>query len=68
MVKPRYDSEGNLSRHGATSESCCYQMQQKYGWKLIDIEPLETEILKVDCVFEGRTEFPKSYYDPEEEE
>jgi hypothetical protein len=32
------------------------------------VELNKNDILKVDCVFEGETEFPKSYYDPEKEE
>jgi hypothetical protein len=41
---------------------------EKYGWKLKRVELNKNDILKVDCVFEGETEFPKSYYDPEKEE
>ncbi len=40
---------------------------QKYGWRLVDIEETGCGVLPFDCVFEGLTEFPKSYYDTEEE-
>lgn len=42
-------------------------MGRKYGWKLVDVEPLEGEIFEVDCVFAGKTEFPKSYYETDRE-
>ncbi|NEP33883.1 hypothetical protein [Moorena sp. SIO3B2] len=38
------------------------QQRQKYGWQLVDIEETGNPVLEVDCVFEGKTEFPKSYY------
>ena len=67
MTKPRYDEEENVSRHGATSEGKCDEMRKKYGWNLIRVELTpQHPILKVDCVFEGKTEFPKSFYDKEE--
>jgi len=28
----------------------------------VDTEETDNDILPVDCVFEGKTEFPKSYY------
>lgn len=67
-MKPRYDEEENLSRHGATSEGKCEDMSRKYGWKLkrVELNP-DNSVLKVDCVFEGKTEFPKSFYNDEEE-
>ncbi|WP_254445180.1 hypothetical protein [Anabaena sp. UHCC 0204] len=39
------------------------EMSEKYGWKLVDIEKTGNDILPVDCVFDGKTEFPQSYYD-----
>ncbi len=47
------------SRHAATDPDKCREMQKKYGWKLLRVEPTKGKILKVDCVFEGETEFPK---------
>jgi len=68
MPKPRYDEDENVSRHGSADEGCCEEMEQKYGWDLVRIEQTEDPILEVDCVFEGKTEFPKSYYDTDKEE
>jgi hypothetical protein len=66
MPKPRYDEDENVSRHGAANEDCCEDMSDKYGWKLIDVEQTGNPILSVDCVFEGDTNFPKSFYDSED--
>lgn len=41
---------------------------KNYGWQLVDVEKTGNPVLPVDCVFEGETEFPKSYYDSEEQE
>ena len=35
---------------------------------LIDVEKTSDPVLPVDCVFEGETEFPKSYYDTDKEQ
>ncbi|MGK7905479.1 MAG: hypothetical protein AB4352_29555 [Hormoscilla sp.] len=68
MPKPRYDEDENLSRHAATDEGCCEEMERKYGWKLKRIEPIRYDpIFKVDCVFEGQTEFPQPYHDNDKE-
>jgi hypothetical protein len=68
MPKPRYDEEENKSRHAATDEGKCEEMSRKYGWELIEVEKTPDEpIFKVDCVFEGKTEFPKSHNENEEE-
>ncbi len=64
----RYDPDEDKSRHAAADEACCYEMQRKYGWKLLDIEEIDTHGLEVDCVFRGQTEFPKSFYDTERED
>jgi hypothetical protein len=68
MIEPRYDQEKNESRHAAVDEGCCEEMERKYGWNLIRVEVTSDSILEVDCVFEGETEFPKSYYDTDQEE
>jgi len=36
----RYDQDENISRHAATDEECCYEMETKYGWTLKRIEKL----------------------------
>ncbi|NJR63189.1 MAG: hypothetical protein HC769_33060 [Cyanobacteria bacterium CRU_2_1] len=71
MVKLRYDPDEDVSRHAAAEASDCLEMEDKYGWKLKRIEELpesENQVFEVDCVFEGKTEFPTSYYDTEREE
>jgi hypothetical protein len=68
MPKPRYDEDENVSRHAAADEGCCEEMERNYGWNLVRVEETEDSILDVDCVFEGKTEFPKSYYDTDKEE
>ena len=67
MVKPRYDADKDESRHGATSPDKCPEMENKYGWKLKRVEIVETPVLEVDCVFNGKTEFPKPYNETEED-
>lgn len=47
-----------ISWHGATDKDKCYEMQDKYRWKLVDIKPNNDSTLKVKCIFEGETEFP----------
>lgn len=68
MPNPEHNEAQAESRHAAADEDCCEEMAEKYGWKLKRVELNKNDILKVDCVFEGETEFPKSYYDPEKEE
>jgi hypothetical protein len=68
MLKHRYDEDENVSRHAAADEGCCEEMQRKYRWNLVRIEETSDPTLEVDCVFEGKTEFPKSYYDTDREE
>ncbi|MCC5619114.1 hypothetical protein LC605_29345 [Nostoc sp. CHAB 5836] len=46
------------SRHAATDPEKCHNMEKKYGWKLLRIEPTGDKTLKVDCIFEGETKFP----------
>jgi hypothetical protein len=58
--RPRYDPEENISRHSATDPEKCDQMAKRQGWELIRWEKTNDSILKVDCVFEGLTEFPPS--------
>jgi hypothetical protein len=65
MPKPRYEEEENVSRHAAADADCCEEMAEKNSWKLVDIEKTNNPVLPVDCVFEGKTAFPPSYYDKE---
>ncbi len=58
MPNLRYDDDEDVSRHAATDEEKCEDMATKYKWSLIRVEPADDPILKVDCVFEGETEFP----------
>jgi hypothetical protein len=50
--------ETPTSRHAATERRKCYEMEQKYGWKLLRIEPTRDKNLKYNCVFEEDAEFP----------
>ncbi|NET35967.1 MAG: hypothetical protein F6K19_28730 [Cyanothece sp. SIO1E1] len=68
MPKSRYDKDENVSRHAAVDEGCCEEMERQYGWDLMRIEATSDPVLEVDCVFNGKTEFPKSYYETEKEE
>lgn len=54
-------SENQISRHSATDPEKCYLIAKKYGWKLLRIEPTQDPVLKVDCIFEGDTEFPADH-------
>jgi hypothetical protein len=70
MTRPRYDPDEDVSRHAASSSDDCQDIEDKYGWDLKRVEELpETtnQVFEVDCVFEGRTEFPTSYYDADKE-
>lgn len=51
-------TEENVSRHAVTKRIKCYEMEAKYGWKLLRIEANADKILKFDCIFQGETEFP----------
>ena len=66
MLKPRKDEAENVSRHAAVSEGDCEKMAGKYGWELVAVEQIPTDpVFKVNCVFEGETEFPKPYQEKE---
>ncbi|HBL11811.1 MAG TPA: hypothetical protein DD379_10450 [Cyanobacteria bacterium UBA11162] len=66
-ITPRYDPDTNISRHRATDPEKCEDMADKYGWTLVRVEQTGDSTLESDCVFEGETEFPPSYYEPEHE-
>jgi hypothetical protein len=59
MANPRYDPVENKSRHGAASRKDCEKMAALNDWRLLDVELIDFDIFKVDCVFKGKTEFPK---------
>jgi hypothetical protein len=63
----RYDPDEDVSRHGATDRQKCLNMEKKYGWKMVRVEKTSDRILKVDCVFKGKTEFP-NYLEEQEED
>ena len=45
-------------------------MANRQKWRLKDVEIIGSDpaILKVDCVFEGKTEFPENFYDGDNDE
>ncbi|MBD2326066.1 hypothetical protein [Alkalinema sp. FACHB-956] len=68
MPKPRYDEDENVSRHAAAEKADCEEMAERYGWELVGVEETSDSVLEADCVFAGKTEFPKSYYDTDNED
>jgi hypothetical protein len=58
MATNKGDNKQTTSRHAATDPEKCFEMEKKYGWKLLRFELTKDQTLKVDCVFEGETEFP----------
>lgn len=64
---PRYNEDGNESRHAAVTRKDCEKMAKRQRWKLKRIEGDENAdgILNVDCIFEGYTEFPETFYEGE---
>lgn len=67
MPRPRYDEDENLSRHAAADEDCCEEMSERHGWNLVDIESTGNTELPVDCIFEGETEFPRSFNESDDD-
>jgi len=50
--------------HSATNPKKCFEMEQRYGWKLKDIRKTKDSILKVDCVFyRKQTSFEDERYE-----
>ncbi len=50
------------TKHSATDASKCYAMENRYGWKIWEIEEHpEQPIFKVDCIFLGDAPFPKHW-------
>ena len=47
MSPPRYYDEKNETRHAATSEEACTNMEEKYGWQLKNVEESGNSILSV---------------------
>ncbi|NEQ32478.1 MAG: hypothetical protein F6K04_15990 [Leptolyngbya sp. SIO4C5] len=56
-------SQPKQTRHAATDPQKCRDMEKRYGWKLTAIEATGNPILKVNCVFSGKAEFPKARID-----
>ncbi|HBL15108.1 MAG TPA: hypothetical protein DD379_27695 [Cyanobacteria bacterium UBA11162] len=46
------------SWHCVTERWRCREMEKKYGWKLLNVEPTSGTTLKYKCIFEGETKFP----------
>ena len=44
--------------HWAISEEACESMEEKYGWTLVETNRDNSNLLPVECVFEGEAEFP----------
>ena len=42
---------------------CLSDMEARYGWKLKAIQSTGNPMLKVNCIFDGEAEFPKSRLD-----
>ncbi|MEG4305891.1 hypothetical protein [Microcoleus sp. D3_18a_C4] len=56
------------SNHSVTDRWRCTAMEKKYGWKLLRIERNQNNpVLKWDCVFNGKTEFPDYLEETEED-
>ncbi|MEQ8996871.1 MAG: hypothetical protein RID53_10260 [Coleofasciculus sp. B1-GNL1-01] len=55
---PTNRNEQPESRHAVAERKRCYEMEEKYRWTLLRIEPTGDKTLKYNCVFEGQTEFP----------
>lgn len=64
----RYDPNDDKSRHAAADADCCEEMAEKYRWRLVSVELNGSEILPVDCVFDGKTELPDWYKEREGKE
>ena len=66
MPKPRYDEEEDETRHAAADEECCEEMADRYNWDLKQVEQSAqstSDVLSVDCVFDGYSDFPPSRMD-----
>lgn len=62
------DSSRKITRHAATDPEKCEEMRDKYGWNYVGWESTTSDLLKVNCLFEGDAEFPKSRMDYGEKE
>jgi len=66
MPKPRYDEAEDETRHAAADEECCEEMSDRYNWNLKQVEQSAqstSDVLSVDCVFDGYCDFPPSRMD-----
>jgi hypothetical protein len=48
----------DTSWHCVSERWRCYEIEKKYGWNLLKIEPTPDSLLKYKCIFEGQTRFP----------
>ena len=53
----RYDPDEDKSRHGAADPDCCEEMEEKYGWKLIEIEKIDGLFSKLIVFFKAKPSF-----------
>ena len=51
------NNDENISKHAVTHPKKCREIESRYGWKLLRVEPTKSKILKFDCVFKGETDF-----------
>jgi hypothetical protein len=68
MPEPRYDPDEDVSRHAVSDVGKCLEIRDRYKWNLRRSEQTSDPILPVDCVFEGKTEFPKPFNELAEDE
>ena len=56
-------SKNSKNIHSATEPEKCREMEQKYGWKLIEVRPTKDKVLKDAIDFEGeQTTFEDNRY------
>jgi hypothetical protein len=60
-------NDENILKHAVTHPKKCREIESRYGWKLLRVEPTKSKILKFDCVFEGETHFPNYLEDTKNE-
>jgi len=60
-------NEPKESRHAATDRDKCQEMADKYGWNLLRVESTNNNVLQVNCVFEGETQFPNYHEESQDE-
>jgi hypothetical protein len=67
-VSENQQPEQVTSSHSVTDRWRCTAMENKYNWKLLRVERNKNNpILKWECVFKGKTEFPNYIEETEED-